>query len=35
MRFIETKLKDAYLIEIEMLEDDRGFLGRAWCCDEF
>jgi dTDP-4-dehydrorhamnose 3,5-epimerase len=35
MRFIESKLKGAYLIEIEKLEDERGFFGRAWCCDEF
>ena len=35
MKFFESKLKGAYLIEIEKLEDDRGFLERAWCCKEF
>lgn len=28
MIFTETKLKDAYLIEIERLEDERGFFAR-------
>jgi dTDP-4-dehydrorhamnose 3,5-epimerase len=35
MKFFETKLEGAYLVEIEKLEDDRGFFGRAWCRDEF
>ena len=35
MIFKETKLKDAYLIEIEKLEDRRGFFARAWCQREF
>lgn len=34
MKFTETKLKGAYLIEIEKLEDERGFFGRSWCANE-
>jgi len=35
MIFAETKLKGAYVIEIEKLEDKRGFFARAWCQKEF
>lgn len=35
MIFTETKLKGAYIIEIEKLEDKRGFFARAWCMSEF
>jgi dTDP-4-dehydrorhamnose 3,5-epimerase len=35
MRFIETKLKDAYLIEPEKFADERGFFARSWCEQEF
>jgi len=35
MKFEETKLKGAYLIEPERLEDDRGFFARTYCADEF
>ena len=35
MRFIETKLKGAFIIESEFLEDDRGFFARTWCRREF
>lgn len=35
MRFIETMLPGAYLIEIELLTDVRGHFARAWCQDEF
>ena len=35
MRFIETKLKGAFIIESEFLEDDRGFFARTWCQREF
>ncbi len=31
MRFIETKLAGAYLIELEPKADHRGFNARAWC----
>jgi dTDP-4-dehydrorhamnose 3,5-epimerase len=35
MIFIETKLKGAYLIDIDYHEDERGFFGRSWCQQEF
>jgi dTDP-4-dehydrorhamnose 3,5-epimerase len=35
VKFTQTKLKGAYLIEIEKLSDDRGFFARSWCQKEF
>jgi dTDP-4-dehydrorhamnose 3,5-epimerase len=35
MRFTETKLKGAYVIKIEPIEDERGFFARSWCQQEF
>jgi dTDP-4-dehydrorhamnose 3,5-epimerase len=35
MRFIETPLSGAFVIDIEPIEDERGFFARAWCEDEF
>lgn len=35
MKFLETNLKDAYLIELEPRGDDRGFFARTMCRDEF
>ncbi|MFX0196552.1 MAG: dTDP-4-dehydrorhamnose 3,5-epimerase [Candidatus Hodarchaeota archaeon] len=35
MVFIETKLKGAFIIETEKLEDKRGFFARTWCKREF
>jgi dTDP-4-dehydrorhamnose 3,5-epimerase len=35
MKFIETKLKGAYLIKPDLISDDRGFFARSWCQDEF
>jgi dTDP-4-dehydrorhamnose 3,5-epimerase len=35
MKFTETKLKGAFVIEIEKLNDDRGFFARSWCQKEF
>jgi dTDP-4-dehydrorhamnose 3,5-epimerase len=35
MIFTETKLKDAYVIDLEPIEDERGFFARAWCEQEF
>ena len=35
MKFIETELKGAFIIEPEILEDDRGFFARTWCRKEF
>lgn len=31
MKFIETALKGAFVIEINQLTDERGFFGRSWC----
>jgi dTDP-4-dehydrorhamnose 3,5-epimerase len=33
--FVETKLKGAFIIEPERLEDERGFFSRTWCKREF
>jgi dTDP-4-dehydrorhamnose 3,5-epimerase len=35
MIFTETSLKGAYIIDIEIREDDRGFFARSWCQHEF
>ena len=35
MIFNETKLKGAYIIEIEKRVDERGFFARTWCKNEF
>jgi dTDP-4-dehydrorhamnose 3,5-epimerase len=35
MIFSETKLKGAYLIDPEKIEDERGFFARTFCCNEF
>jgi len=35
MKFTETKLKGAFVIDIERLEDERGFFARTWCSREF
>ncbi len=35
MKFMETKLKGAYIIEPERLEDERGFFARTFCQKEF
>jgi dTDP-4-dehydrorhamnose 3,5-epimerase len=35
LRFIETGLPGAYLIELERREDHRGFNARTWCEREF
>jgi dTDP-4-dehydrorhamnose 3,5-epimerase len=35
MIFNETNLKDAYVIEINKLGDERGFFARSWCQREF
>ena len=34
MKFTETNLKGAFIIEVNKLEDARGFFGRLWCHDE-
>ena len=30
MKFFETKLKGSFVINIEKIEDERGFFGRIW-----
>lgn len=35
MLFTPVKLKGAFIIEPERLEDDRGFFARTWCQREF
>src|SRR5258708_2489050 len=35
MRFIETPLSGAYVIELDKREDDRGFFARVFCEREF
>jgi len=35
MIFTETKLKGSYIIELEKIEDDRGFFSRSFCEREF
>jgi dTDP-4-dehydrorhamnose 3,5-epimerase len=35
MIFTETKLKDAFIIDIERREDSRGFFARVFCQKEF
>jgi dTDP-4-dehydrorhamnose 3,5-epimerase len=35
MKFTETTLKGAFVVDLEKREDDRGFFARAWCQHEF
>lgn len=35
MKFTETKLKGAYIIDIDRIEDERGFFGRSYDKAEF
>jgi dTDP-4-dehydrorhamnose 3,5-epimerase len=35
MKFKETEIKGAFLIDPEPLEDERGFFARTWCRKEF
>lgn len=35
MIFTETKLKDAFIIDLEKRGDERGFFARTFCRDEF
>ncbi len=35
MKFIETKLRGAYIIDLERQEDERGFFARTFCQKEF
>ena len=35
MIFHETELPGAYVIDLELLEDERGYNARTWCAREF
>jgi dTDP-4-dehydrorhamnose 3,5-epimerase len=35
MRFSETKLRGAFIIDLEPVCDERGFFARTFCVDEF
>jgi dTDP-4-dehydrorhamnose 3,5-epimerase len=35
MKFLETKLKDAFVIELETFNDERGFFSLSWSQREF
>ena len=35
MIFVETKLKGAFVIELERIDDERGFFARTFCVNEF
>jgi dTDP-4-dehydrorhamnose 3,5-epimerase len=35
MRFTETRLKGAFIIDVERREDERGFFARTFCAREF
>ncbi|BAY23466.1 dTDP-4-dehydrorhamnose 3,5-epimerase [Calothrix sp. NIES-2100] len=35
MIFIKTELKDAFIIEVEKKQDNRGFFARSFCAQEF
>ena len=35
MIFAETALKGAFIIELKLIEDERGFFARGWCQNEF
>lgn len=35
MRFIPTHIAGTYLVEPELISDERGFFARTWCQNEF
>jgi len=35
LKFLPTPLAGAYLLELELLEDERGFFARSFCQNEF
>lgn len=35
MRFVETELAGAFVVELDIIEDERGFFARSWCQNEF
>lgn len=35
MKFLKTPLQGVYILELEIIEDDRGFFARSFCQEEF
>lgn len=35
MQFVDTNINGAYVVELDRLEDERGFFARAFCRNEF
>jgi dTDP-4-dehydrorhamnose 3,5-epimerase len=35
LKFIETPLEGAYIVEIEPIEDERGFFAKSWSDEDF
>ncbi|MEO1181604.1 MAG: dTDP-4-dehydrorhamnose 3,5-epimerase family protein, partial [Cyanobacteria bacterium J06636_28] len=35
MIFNETSIQGVYIIDLELLKDDRGFFARTFCAQEF
>lgn len=35
MKFSETRIGGAFLVDLEPIEDERGFFARSWCSREF
>jgi dTDP-4-dehydrorhamnose 3,5-epimerase len=35
VKFVETALRDVYVVELEPNVDERGFFARSWCSREF
>jgi dTDP-4-dehydrorhamnose 3,5-epimerase len=35
VKFVETPIGGAFVVEMERQEDERGFFARSWCADEF
>jgi dTDP-4-dehydrorhamnose 3,5-epimerase len=35
MKFLQTPIAGSCLVQLEAMEDERGFFARAWCAEEF
>lgn len=35
MHFAETRLPRVFIVDLDRVEDDRGFFARSWCAEEF
>jgi dTDP-4-dehydrorhamnose 3,5-epimerase len=35
LKFVKTALEGVFLIELELLKDERGFFARSYCAEEF